>query len=311
MRRPGLVALLALLASGDAGAGTPPTPLAALPEAPSRTTRPTPVAAVLALAPRLIVDLRADEAGPARPATLVPPAWRQAARSDGGITLESELDDPALGLHARLRIERDPADAAATLTVDVEHRQAHWAHRVVLDLDLPGPATVLDRALQKRPVTAIAFLDRFAAKELRAGDLTLLVDDGIDGVVITPGATRSTARVELFAVEERPFSHNTRCTLAWRTPNGRIDSQVRLRLPGDRDHARIQVALGTGPALAKARYPDGRSAALVISDHADQTSPTTLAALARGRSNAAKPEGGLLGHRLTITKSLFFHGDDR
>ena len=65
--------------------------------------------------------------------------------------------------------------------------------------------------------------------------------------------------------------------------------------------------------LLKARYPEGRRAAFVITDHADQTTTPTLYALAGGTSNASSPrfgKGGFLGKGLPITKSLWFRSGE-
>jgi hypothetical protein len=66
--------------------------------------------------------------------------------------------------------------------------------------------------------------------------------------------------------------------------------------------------------VGKSHFPDGRRAALAITDHADQTSLVTLRALAYGRSDppaSSPPTMGLVGHHIAITKALFAHGSDR
>jgi hypothetical protein len=118
-------------------------------------------------------------------------------------------------------------------------------------------------------------------------------------------------RVELESTEARPFVHDAACRSEWRAPNPHLPIPARLRLVDERVHARVQWIAGTPPMVAKAHFPDGRRAALAITDHADQSSERTLAALIHGHSDNASPNMGLLAHHLVITKSLFAHGSDR
>jgi hypothetical protein len=263
--------------------------------------------ASLSVAPRLVIDLRAGEGDAGHPRTLAPSAWRaDPAAAEGGFALVADVVDEPLALRATLRLERAPDEPAALLTVEIEHLGPRWAHLEAIDLALPPAARprILDRALRPHPLAGTALLDRFGAKEIRAGDAALLIDDGVDGAVARAGAHGVEVRVDLFSTEDRPFRHDQRCARKWRSPNRKIPLAARLLRAGDKERAQILIALGDAaraPALAKARYPDGRAAALVITDHADQSSPETLAALTRA----------LLGHHLAITKSLFFHGGDR
>ncbi len=260
--------------------------------------------------------MRADEDSPGAPRELPPPEFH-AVPADGehGEALVAEIADPATGLRATLRIERPSGAATALLSVEVQHERAGWARLVALDLRVPGHGRPLvrDRALHLRPVAGTAWLDRDASLEVRAGGRVLLVDGGVDGVIVNAAREAAEVRVELFSAEARPFHHDSRCALRWRAPNKRIADRARLRLPGDRDRAVVQLAVAApdAPSLAIARYPEGRDAALVITDHADQSAPDELTALAFGRSDAIEPVGGFLGHHLALTKSLFFHGDEK
>ena len=118
-------------------------------------------------------------------------------------------------------------------------------------------------------------------------------------------------RIELEATEARPFMHDAACTNEWRAPNQHLPVPARLRVVEEPVHARVQWIPDGPPMLAKAHFPEGRRAALAITDHADQSSARTLAALARGRSDQKSATMGLLAHHLSITKSLFAHGSDR
>ena len=88
---------------------------------------------------------------------------------------------------------------------------------------------------------------------------------------------------------------------------------ARLLLAGEELRARATLYPGAPLPLLKARYPEGRRAAFVITDHADQTAARTLRALAGGTSDANDPrwgQTGLLGHGLAITKALWLRSGD-
>src|SRR5262249_37422455 len=158
-----------------------------------------------------------------------------------------------------------------------------WVSLSALDFTLPGRAEVLDRDLTVQPAGTVAYLDRFGAKMVRAGGVTALIDDGVDGVVVRhaqpdkgsdksadkatdrePYAERSVIRVELLSAEARPFLYDARCRADWRQENPKILRPARLRLPGERDLARIALRDGDERLLSKSRWPEGRGAALVI-----------------------------------------------
>jgi hypothetical protein len=105
--------------------------------------------------------------------------------------------------------------------------------------------------------------------------------------------------------------HDAACKGQWREPNAHIPVPARLFTVDEHVRARVQWIPDQAPMRAKATYPDGRRAALVITDHADQTTARTLAALVHGRSDRPSTTMGLLAHHLAITKSLFAHGRDR
>lgn len=137
---------------------------------------------------------------------------------------------------------------------------------------------------------------------------TLFVPDEVDGLTALRQGSHILARIDLLSTEARPFSHFVACTDNWRAPNHRQSLAARLVLPDEPIHAELSFYSGAATPIFKARYPDGRNAALVITDHADQTAAVTLRALIGGTSDVTSPvwgKGGLLGHGLSITKSLW------
>lgn len=194
-----------------------------------------------------------------------------------------------------ITVRREVGRAGETLTLEGVYRRTLWVRSAGIELALPVErATVIGRDLM--PVqTRTARLGRFDPKWISAGDTTLIVDDDVDAVVVKG------RRVQVLpeAVEARPFVHDARCARDWRSPNAHLPLRARLRVPGDRLHARIQLVTGATVPLVKAPFPDGRRAAFVITDHADQSSLQTFEPLVRA----------LLRHKIPITKALFARGD--
>lgn len=272
--------------------------------------------------PAVTLSVHARPEQPAREVTLAPVWVAEPGASDGARRLRADLADEESGARITLRLSAGADGAPAELTAEIRYERRAWLSLAALDFTLPGRAQVLDRDLAPRPAGSVAFLDRFGPKTIRAGSsaapLTAFIDDGIDGVVVRRAppeerageraAERTGVRVELFSSEARPFLYDARCREEWWKENPRIPHAARLREPGDRDLARVELRAGDAPVVSKVRWPEGRGAALVITDHADQSGPDSFTALARGRSDADRPVGGLLGHHLVITKSLFMRG---
>jgi hypothetical protein len=250
------------------------------------------------LAPALIVDPGA----PGR-ARRLPFVWT-ADCGDAGCAATAEVDDEAL--RVRLRLDVPAGAAGATLAVDGTFKRATSIHLVAVELPLAAErATVIGRDL-RASTARLAYLGRFDPKWIVLADharplATVIVDDALDGVTVKSDGKAVTLRLELDAAEARPFLHDAVCTAEWRMPNRHLPSPVRVRAADEKVSARVQLLLGARPAVVQSRWPDGRKAAFVITDHADQTSARTLAVLARG----------LIAHHLAITKSLFAHGSDR
>ena len=216
--------------------------------------------------------------------------------SDDGKVAEIKTADGALSVELRRK--------ETVLTVEAAWHKKAWVHLVALELELDGDAAqVVGRDLE--PVLAsTAYLERFDPKWVqisRGGrpETSVVVDDSVDGLLVKLlPQKRVLLRVELDAAEARPFMHDARCTTNWRAPNRHLGLPLRLRVADEKVSARVQILDGASVPLVKAHYPDGRRAALVVTDHADQSSARTLATLAEG----------LLRHHLPITKALFAHG---
>ena len=182
------------------------------------------------------------------------------------------------------------------ISVDAAFEADGWVGRVAVELAFPGAARVVGRDL--RPGSALAELGRFDPKWISVAGLSVVVDDGVDGVRVAKMGANSTVTVALVDVAERPFRHDTRCTTRWRDRNPRISVATRFYVRGERLSASVQLLPATVAPLVQSRWPDGRAAALVISDHADQSTAPTFTALVEA----------LESRQLVLTKALFAIG---
>jgi len=260
----------------------------------------------LEVSAQLVFDHRANATASGAP-RLQPVRWK----SDATATLTT----PDGAFDAVVKLERTDVGTVA-LTLDGVWRRPTWVHVIALDVVLPADAvTLFGRDLVPIAAPAQAVLERFDPKWLsvRRGDksYSLVVDDDVDAIVVKSGGGRVSLRIELETTEARPFVHDAACRDQWRAPNAHVPLPARLRTVDEHVHTRLQWIPDAAPMLAKAKYPDGRRAAFVITDHADQTTARTFAALVYGRSDQSSSTMGLLAHRLRITKSLFAHGTDR
>ncbi|HEY7956145.1 MAG TPA: hypothetical protein VII38_12675 [Polyangia bacterium] len=267
------------------------------------------------LAPTLVVieDSRGRAAPPSSAglASRTPFRWRpdprvcpDPAEPCAAAIGEATTADGALSVTVHL--SRPSADDPPTFAVLAVWRRRAWVHLAEVELDFAANGmSVIGRDL--RPVaTHLAYLGRFDPKwvtlaRLGRPALTVSADDTVDGLAAQLAPGRALLRLELTAAAARPFRHDARCTREWRLPNRQLSLTARLRIPDERLEARLVFLPGAELSVAKSRWPDGRRAALVITDHADQTSARTLAVLT----------DALERHHLVITKALFAHGADR
>ncbi len=234
------------------------------------------------------------------------------------------------GLLLNLRWQQT-AEGAYALQAEGQATSPLWIGMLSIEVELPdGAASLGGRELHLHPLGRTAAFSGLDPKWLlfypqagatrkerqaaaaahlpRPSAWTLFADDDADGIKAVREASHLQYRVDLFSTEARPFSHFASCTDNWHSPNHRQLLPVRLVQPDEPLHSEITIYQGTAVPIFKARYPDGRNAALVITDHADQTSAVTLRALIGGTSDVTSPtwgQGGLLGQGLRITKSLW------
>jgi len=266
---------------------------------------------------------------------VLPVSWH----TDGAAVVGEVAAGPTPGLVVTLRWQKTP-EGAYSLKAEAQAQAQLWLGLLSLELELPdGAASLGGRELRVRRLERSAALSGLDPKWLmlypqqsrsgghashggekasRHGERggraaatnawTLSVDDDADGLQALRQSSHILAHVDIVSTEARPFSHFVACTDNWRAPNHRQSLAVRLVQPDETFHTEVTLYSGSSVPLFKARYPDGRSAALVITDHADQTAAVTLRALIGGTSDVTSPrwgQGGLLGYGLGITKALW------
>ena len=244
---------------------------------------------------------------------------------------DEQVSEVAAATGMRLQVHvREDADGRFSVRMDATALAAAWVGLLSLEAELQATdAQVAGRDLRPYRVDRTVALSGLDPKWVifkptpltpeggsplgqdknAGGDAwTVVLDDQADGLKVHREKTRLILQADLLSTEARPFSHFINCTDNWRSPNHRVVLPARQLQEGEALQTTMSLYAGGAVPLFKARYPDGRSAALVITDHADQTAAPTLRALAGGTSDtsaASWGKGGLLGNGLLITKALW------
>ncbi len=319
-----LLALAALTAHGRPALATPPA-AAARPyqvlRAPEGLRLATPDGTLLLeLVPELWVSAGPPERQPRRRALplrpvqvpLAAPALR--VRADGGWSFS------LLGQHAgaryRLVLTQRPGLPRIELALEAEYGEEVAVREERLRLRAGEvSAQAIDRAYRWRRVDAPLFagpLDPHLVRLERGGhELQLLGGRGVQGLWARPAAGRVLLDLELDHEGNHPFRPHLTCALRKATRVARGDLSATVQPAGSRRALRAALVAGPLPPLLVARYPAGRRAAVVFTDHADQSSAAKLEALAFGATGAlARGEvgvryPGLVNRGLVYTKSIF------
>lgn len=274
-------------------------------------------------------------ARPARPATSDIPTTVPAIKFYPFTTWRTEASEQVSEVAAptgmRLTVHvREEADGHFSIRMEASAAAAAWVGLLSLEAEIQASdVQVAGRDLRPHALTRVAALSGLDPKWviLRSGlapaspgatdgagppgpddAWTVVVDDQADGLKVLHERPRLRLQADLLSMEARPFSHFINCTDNWRSPNHRVELPARQLQEGEALAVTMSLYAGGAVPLFKARYPEGRSAALVITDHADQTAAPTLRALAGGTSDPSAPgwgKGGLLGSGLLITKALW------
>ena len=217
---------------------------------------------------------------------------------------------------ADVKLEWHEGEVGVLLSVEITYLAAVRVEREALALEVPADAVeAVQRDGRFGPVAAGAPLvvDALTPRlcRVRRGAATLLVDgNGAPGLEVRRDRRSVTITLELDDARQHPFAVERRCRQSWRRAGARRDESARYHAPGEKASYRARLTANAEPLLL-GRLPGGRRAALIVSDHADQTSLPTLRALLFGTSDERDPafgRGGFLGHGLGLTKAFFRRG---
>lgn len=268
---------------------------------------------LLDLRPELEVALEEVHARPLprrAPPRLVRVAFAPPAleRTRGGfaIRLEGERE----GARYRLALRGRAGDGALELELEVDYRLARAVRIERLRFAL-GPrgaeqAAVLDRAYRLEPHPLPVLSDALGPRVARLGPLALLAGDGVQTLWLRRAGSGTVLELELDHEANHPFRPHLRCVTGAAERVARGELSATHRAAGSRAHARARILLGEPRLLVPGRFPRGYRAALVFTDHADQSSRAKLEALAFGETGAARAaRRGLCGRGLGFTKTVF------
>jgi hypothetical protein len=211
---------------------------------------------------------------------------------------------------ADVHFAADRDGAGILVTVTMTYLADVRVEREVLELSLPAEALQAvwrDGQLRAVPVGTVLRIDRWTPRVagLRTRGVPLFVDGSdAEGMEVRREPGRAVLRLELDEAADHPFTVEGACRARWRGAGKGQDESARLRLAGEKVTWSSWLRAGEAPLIVD-RLARGRRAALVFSDHADQSTAPTLRALLEG----AGGRGGFLGHGLPITKALFWRNE--
>lgn len=234
--------------------------------------------------------------------------WRASARARAGpveyeLTFEGARDTPRV-----------------TLELAISYSSSVQVLREVFRLRTGAVDQIrlLDRAYRVQSASAGAFVDALTPHRLwlQAGSakLTLAGTTGVQGFWIRPGAAREREIVlEIDHPSNHPLVRLLECRAKYdeSIPVNSTWRNLSTRRAGEVVRARLEWVVGPNRMPEPMRYPEGRRAALVLVDHADQSDTGKLEALAFGATGAVS-EGrvgaiypGLVNRGLRYSKSVF------
>jgi len=245
----------------------------------------------------------------------------------GGTAWALQGEVVVAGAHYALRLAGDRTRRTLTLELSVRHDAPVALVREALRLvAVPSRGlVVLDRGYRsvldpRRPLFVDALTPHRLLLRGGGGQVTWSGPTGLQGYWVRPRAAGGYAlELELDDARNRPLAHYRRCA-ADRVPApgaapGRrapvVTGEAVWRLAGTRRSYRWQWRVGEATLPEVRRFPAGYRAALVLTDHADQSSTERLEALAFGATGAVAagrigPQWpGLANRGLAYSKTVF------
>ena len=222
-----------------------------------------------------------------------------------------------------IRLQGAPGDPRVRMSWEVTYHRDLLVGQELARLTV-GPVIrgeMLDRAYRRRelgwrqfagllsPRRAQLVLDRPGAAPL---PLTLLGGPGLQGLWVRHRRQRSySVELELDHHRNHPFWRYRSCVKRSTRKVARRSLSLGLVRSGSTRQLRASWVVGPFQPLSVGRYPRGLAAAMVLVDHADQSSADRLEALAFGETGALKRghlgagHPGLVNRGLGYTKTVF------
>ncbi len=205
----------------------------------------------------------------------------------------------------------EPGNPALALAVGAELTEEATPMHLALAGTLPtGDVHILGRDHRIGPLAAETVIDEWTPQHLHTDALS--IDARSLAMAATPGDARTSFELVLDDHRLHPFKPLKTCADTMDDDDPKeLDRSAVTRPAGTSWSAAATVVLGPSPAVQWLRYPRGYRSALVFTDHADQSNVGKLGALLWGTGSLKDQEGittgdkGLLGHGLTLTKSVF------
>ncbi|MBU0553215.1 hypothetical protein KJ940_17225 [Myxococcota bacterium] len=171
----------------------------------------------------------------------------------------------------------------------------------------------LDFAYRLKHVRSTTFLGGLTPRQVHFdARLSLIGGEGIEGAWVHPDKKgRYEVRLELEHEENHPFSTYEACTTHVDLKARRTPLPAEPREIGTRRRLEAEWIVGSAHPLRVARYPNGYRAAIVLTDHADQSDTKRLEAFAFGSTGALKrgevgsEYPGFVNRGLSYTKTIF------
>jgi len=243
-------------------------------------------------------------------------------------TGDGNLKATQVNRYAAMTVTVRTGPASGLFSVDVERRYRRnvYVLREHLELRMPCRTARLlwrdERMIRARPGISYhvdRWTDRFVEMTFSGRRFALVDAPDLSGMDVFVGrlinrrvAPRRSCRIVLELDDHRNHLavYAARCKRHWYPPSPRILRDRRFRRRGEVVENHVLFRVGQGPVVVKRRFPRGFDAAVVFTDHADQSAPGPLRALLLGRSDATieHPVGGFIGNGLHLTKTLFARG---
>ena len=186
--------------------------------------------------------------------------------------------------------------------------------REALELHVAGdPVRAVGRDGRVREVPSLFHAGSMDQKValLGLGTLGVILDASeFQGLELRREGTGRIAALELDDARNHPFFVESRCVRSWRKAGPRVEESARYRSKDERIVRVARLYAGESPVVVR-RLPEGRKAALVFADHADQTTALTLRTLLWGEQGRGETARGFLALGLPLTKALFWKGEQR